>query len=140
MSSDIISDMNGKFLPASDRIPDVLDWGTIAWLNPPATFGTKHAMAAEVVLQPGSGHNFHFHPGQEEIIWILEGEVEQWLEREMRTMTVGDALTIAPDVVHASFNVSDKIARIFVVVGPCVGDDGYTAVDVSNEPMWKQMR
>ena len=33
---------------------------------------------------PGKCHDFHRHPGQEEVIYVLEGTIEQWLEQEKR--------------------------------------------------------
>ena len=30
---------------------------------------------------PGRAHAFHTHPGQEEVIFVLEGRIEQWIER-----------------------------------------------------------
>ena len=51
----------------------------------------------------------------------------------------GDAIFIAPGIVHASFNVGKDDARVVVVFSPCVGD-GFEAVDVSGEPRWKALR
>ena len=45
----------------------------------------------------------------------LEGEVEQWLESEKRTLHPGDSIYIPAGVVHASFNSGDGKARMHVV-------------------------
>ena len=133
--------MLGSYILASDLKFEELDWGRIVWLNPPATTGSKSVMMALVALRPGKGHDFHYHPGQEEVIHVLEGAVEQWLAEEKRVLKPGDSIFIAADVVHASFNVASQgLAKLLVVVGPCVGEAGYGAVDVSGESPWNGLR
>ena len=61
----------------------------------------------DVTISPGGGHAFHRHPDQEEIIWVREGRVEQWLEQDKRELGPGEAVHIPKDVVHASFTVGD---------------------------------
>ena len=57
-----------------------------------------------------------------------------------RTLGPGDSAFIEADTVHASFNTADKPAKLIVVLGPCVGDEGYELVDVSDELPWKTLR
>ena len=54
----------------------------------------------------GEGHNFHKHPDQEEVIYVIEGSIEQWLEDKRQELNAGDSVFIPADVVHASFNIS----------------------------------
>jgi len=143
--NDMTEDTDGRFILAGDLKFEALDWGRIVWLNPPAATGSKSVMMALVELQPGKGHDFHYHPGQEEVIHVLEGTVEQWLAEEKRVLKPGDSIFIAADVVHASFNVAAQgaaqgLAKLLVVVGPCVGEAGYGAVDVSGEAPWNTLR
>ena len=132
--------MRGKFLPAAELERDTPYWGSMAWISWPSTTGARDLLVAEVELAPGGYHHFHYHPGQEEVLYVLEGRVEQWVDRETRTLAPGDSVFIGPDVVHASFNVEDGPSRILVVVGPCVGDAGYTAVEVSEAEPWSGLR
>jgi len=131
----------GSYIFSSDLKYNVLEWGRIVWLNPSAATGSKSVMMALVELQPGKGHDFHYHPGQEEVIHVLEGTVEQWLAEKKRVLKPGDSIFIAADVVHASFNVAAQgLAKLLVVVGPCVGEAGYGAVDVSTQVPWNTLR
>jgi hypothetical protein len=43
-------------------------------------------------------------------------------------------------VVHASFNVSDQVARLLAVLSPSVGTEGYELVDVSGQEPWASIR
>ena len=45
-------------------------------------------------LAQGGGHPFHNHPEMDEIIYVLSGEMRQWLETESRILRAGDSLYI----------------------------------------------
>jgi quercetin dioxygenase-like cupin family protein len=118
---------------------DQAPWGFSRWLSHPASTGAKQMAALDANLLAGKGHSFHKHPDQEEVLCVIEGEVKQWLDREKRTLRAGDAIFIAPGVVHATFNVSKQDARLLVSFGPCKGD-GFEAVDMSGEAPWRELR
>ena len=133
MIRSIYSTVKGKFIQSQEVERDHLDWGVIGWLSRPETTGGKDIVAMEVSLSPGYGHDFHKHPEQEEVIYVIEGSVEQWLEDKKQTLNAGDSVFIAADVVHASFNVSAEPAKLFVTLSPSKGDEGYQLVDVYEE-------
>jgi len=130
----------GKFVIAKDVEPEVLDWGKLSWLSNPPTTGAGQLTVIDVNLAPGKGHNFHKHPDQEEVILVIAGAVEQWVDRDKRTLGPGDSAFIPADVVHASFNVGTSDAKIVAILGPCVGEIGYELVDVAGDAPWKDLR
>ena len=132
--------MSGKFIPATEADREQLDWGALAWLSRPQTTGAKDLVVIEVSLSPGGGHNFHKHPDQEEVIYVIEGTVEQWLRDEKQMLSSGDSVFIPADVVHASFNTSDAPAKLLAILGPCVSDEGYQLVEVADEAPWNTLR
>jgi quercetin dioxygenase-like cupin family protein len=132
--------MAGKFVMASETKPEVLDWGKLGWLSNPPNTGARQLTVIDVNLAPGKGHDFHKHPDQEEVIYVVAGKVEQWIDRDRRTLGPGDCAFIPAGMVHASFNIGDGNAKIVAILGPCVGDIGYELVDVAGEAPWKTMR
>jgi quercetin dioxygenase-like cupin family protein len=94
----------------------------------------------DVTLKPGGGHPFHRHPDQEEVIWIREGRIEQWLEDVKQELGSGEAVYIPRDVVHASFTIGDAEAKLSVILTPTAGDDGYSVIDVFEEEPWASLR
>ena len=64
------------------------DWGTIGWRLMPAT-GARQLVVMDVVLHPGGGHDFHRHPGQEEMIIVQSGEIIQFIEQDSSLLGVG---------------------------------------------------
>jgi quercetin dioxygenase-like cupin family protein len=132
--------MNGRFILSKEVAREQLDWGEMGWISHPPNTQAKYLTVIEVKLDPGGGHNFHKHPDQEEVISVVAGEIEQWLETKKTTLKPGDSIFIPPDVVHASFNVSSQPAKLMVVLAPCVGENGYELVDVSGEAPWSTLR
>ena len=132
--------MAGKFVIAKETKPEVLDWGKLGWLSNPPNTGAQQLTVIDVNLAPGKGHDFHKHPDQEEVILVVAGTVEQWVGKESRALGPGDSAFIPANVVHASFNVGPKNAKIVAILGPCVGPIGYELVDVSKRTPWKNLR
>jgi quercetin dioxygenase-like cupin family protein len=132
--------MPATFVMRSTLQQTNLEWGSMRWISQPPATGATHLTVMEVILNAGHGHNFHKHPEQEEVIYVVEGQVEQWLERAHKLLGPGEAVFIPADMVHASFNVGDKPAKLMVTLGPCVGESGYEVVDVASELPWASLR
>lgn len=132
--------MKGRFIPAGDVEWEQLEWGELGWISRPTFTGAQDVTVIEVSLKPGFGHDFHKHPDQEEVICVLSGEIEQWLEQDQQVLSAGDAIFIGAGVVHASFNVGSEPARLMVTLGPCAGEDGYVSVEVADQAPWNGLR
>ena len=127
------------FRPASGIRRDELEWGVFAQMSGPAD-GLRGIVAIEATFLPGKCHDFHYHPGQEEVIYVVDGEIEQWIGRERSILRPGDAVVIDADAVHATFNEGTRAAKILAILSPAVDGDGYTAVDVSADEPWSGLR
>jgi quercetin dioxygenase-like cupin family protein len=130
----------GRFIPQGDVVRDDWDWGVLGWVSRPSFTGSSGLCVMDVMIHPGSGHAFHRHPDQEEIIWVREGRIQQWLEQESSELGPGDAVYIPKNLVHASFTIGDEPAKISVILTPTAGEDGYDLVDVSEEEPWASLR
>lgn len=132
--------MPGKFMFQADVEPDVLDWGRLSWLcNPPST-GAKQTTVVAGSIFRGTGHDFHLHPDQEEVLYVVSGTIEQWVEREMRMLGPGDCVFLPAGTVHASFNAGSDDAKVLAIFGPSVGEIGIEQVDVSGDAPWNGLR
>ena len=128
------------FVKQADVRQETFDWGTIGWRLTPDK-GSKHLVIMDVTLEPGEGHNFHRHPGQEEMIIVKDGQITQYIEQDTTTLGVGDSVYLDADVIHASFNDGDETALLQVVIGPSLGGEtGYGLEDVSGEEPWASLR
>ena len=133
--------MSGTFVTATEVVRETLDWGAMAWCCRPAGTGMKNLVVIEAVLKPGGGHAFHKHPRQEEVIYCVEGRIDQWLGEEMQVLTPGDAVLIPTDTVHASFNTSQADAKLMAILGPAIDDEnGYEVTEVADQAPWCDLR
>jgi len=133
--------MSGKFMTAEGMVRERPDWGSLGWCCRPADTGAKDLVVIEVTLAPGGGHAFHKHPKQEEVIYVMEGQVEQWLDQEKRVLRSGDSIFIPAGVVHASFNTGKTNAKMLAILGPCVGrENGYEVTEVADQVPWSGLR
>ena len=129
-----------RFVKREDVEQERFDWGTIGWRCRPANTGARRLVVMDVTLEPGEGHDFHRHDGQEEMIIVKQGTVTQFLEQQAATLDPGDSVYIDEGVVHASYNDGDETAHLQVVIGPALGEDGYGLVDVSADEPWVSLR
>jgi quercetin dioxygenase-like cupin family protein len=132
--------MSRTFVIAKEIEVRIEDSGTSSRLSDPPSTGARQLTVIDVSFAPGKGHNFHKHPDQEEVLLVLAGKLEQWIDREQRILGPGDSAFIPPGVVHASFNAGDQPAKIVAILGPCVGPLGYEVVDVADEAPWNTLR
>ena len=128
------------FVKQGDVRQEQFDWGTIGWRLVPAT-GSQALVIMDVTLEPGGGHDFHRHPGQEEMIIVKSGAVTQYIEQDSTTLGPGDSVYLDEGVIHASFNDGSETAHLQVVIGPSLGGEtGYGLEDVSAEEPWASLR
>jgi quercetin dioxygenase-like cupin family protein len=132
--------MSGRFIGVQDIKHDTADWGDTGWISRPELPGSRALCVMDVTISPGGGHAFHRHPDQEEVIWVREGRVEQWLEQERRELGPGEAVYIPSDVVHASFTVGDTPAKLSVILSPTAGEGSYEVIDMSAHEPWASLR
>ncbi len=129
-----------SFVKQSDVRQEQFDWGTIGWRLTPEN-DARQLVVMDVTLEPGEGHAFHRHPGQEEMIIVKQGEITQFLEQESTTLGPLDSVFIEEGVVHASYNDGSETAHLQVVIAPSLGEgSGYGLEDVSGEEPWASLR
>ena len=132
--------MKGRFIKTADIEREQFEWGDLGWVSRPEFTGSETLCVMDVTLAPGGGHAFHKHPDQDEVIWVREGRVEQWIEDEHTELGPGEAVYIERDVVHASYTLGDSDAKLSVMLSPTAGEGGYELVDVAGEEPWASMR
>jgi quercetin dioxygenase-like cupin family protein len=129
-----------SFVPQARIRQEDFDWGRIGWRLTPED-GAKHVVVMDVTLEPGEGHAFHRHPGQEEMIIVKQGRITQYLEQESSILEPLDSVFIEAGMIHASYNDGDDTAHLQVVIAPSLGEgSGYGLEDMSAEEPWASLR
>src|SRR5947208_15736455 len=94
-----------QFITQGDIVRDQFDWGEAGWVSRLELTGSRGMCVMDVTLQPGAGHPFHRHPDQEEIIWVSEGRIEQWIEDDKHELGPGLAVYIDHDFVTGAYSL-----------------------------------
>ena len=109
------------------------------WHYHPEIIEKADSYMVKVIVPVGAGHDFHVHPEMHEILYILKGCAEQWIEDEMQFLEEGDSVYIDADVVHATFNAGKDELEFLAILSP---PDGWEAgtVDVSGKEPYASYR
>lgn len=75
----------------------------------------------------------------EEIIYVLSGTAEQWVDRERRVLQPGDSAHIPADVVHGTYNIGPDTLVFLAILAPAKAP-GPALVDVHQEEPWRSLR
>ena len=102
------------------------------WHYHPDVIERADSYMVKVVVPEGMGHDFHRHPKMHEILYILKGRAEQWIEDEVQFLEAGDSVYIDADVAHGTFNAGEGELEFLAVLSPPQGWEAGT-VDVSQE-------
>ena len=128
-----------RFITTSRAQIERAPWGTHWWLSRPGLTDTKQLTLVRVTMRPGTGHQFHYHPAREEIIYVVDGVAEQWVDQERRTLKAGECAFIPAKVVHAIHNVSKAPMTFLAILSPAVAK-GPFLVDCYEEEPWRSLR
>ena len=93
-----------KFLTADDAHHIQLPWCQVAEFVTVENAGSEDLYLCHATFPPDEAHLFHYHPGREEIIYVLEGQAEQWVGEEKRLLGPGEMALIPPGMPHMTLN------------------------------------
>jgi quercetin dioxygenase-like cupin family protein len=128
-----------RFVTAADAVVEPSPWGPHDWLSRAGLTAAERLMLVRVTMPPGKGHAFHRHPAMEEIIYVVSGRAEQWVDQAARLLEPGEVAHIPADVVHGTYNASDTDLVILAILSPAIFE-GPALVDVSGEHPWASLR
>ena len=128
-----------KFVKEKDQFFEKAFGRDHYWHYHPEVIEAAKSYMVKVVVPVGDGHNFHRHPEMHEILYILKGRAEQWIEDEMQLLEVGDSVYIDADVAHATFNAGEGELEFLAVLSPTEGWEAGT-LDVSQEEPYSSYR
>ncbi len=128
-----------SFVTADDMVVDELPWGPHEWLSRPGLVGAEELLMVRVRMPAGKAHQFHRHPEMEEIIYVVSGQAEQWVEQESRILKPGEIAHIPKDVIHGTYNPFDEELVFLAILSPAK-IDGPPLIDVYEEEPWCQLK
>jgi quercetin dioxygenase-like cupin family protein len=128
-----------RFVSANDTEIECLDGKTHHWYFKDGLGDSDSLVLVRARIEQGSGHPFHSHPEMDEIIYVLEGSMEQWIEKERRMVGPGDSVYLPRGVIHGCYNVSESDCVFLAILTPSK-IQGAFSVDHSDEEPWSSLR
>jgi len=128
-----------RFVTRDEIQVEELPWGPHHWLCRPGLVDAEQLLVVRVHMPPGKAHQFHRHPEMEEVIYVLEGECEQWVDRESKILRAGDIAHIPTDVVHGTYNAGEGTLSFLAILGPAK-IEGPPLIELQNEEPWRSLK
>ena len=128
-----------RFITHDDIEVEELPRGRHEWLCRPGLTETENLLFVRVRMPPGKAHRFHHHPVMEEIIYIVSGKAEQWVEQTSRLLGPGEMVHVPKGVVHGTYNVGDDVLVFLAILSPVELEEP-VSVDVAGEDPWRSIK
>jgi quercetin dioxygenase-like cupin family protein len=128
-----------RFVSEREMQVEASPWGPHEWLCRPGLTDANDLLLVRVRMPAKRAHQFHRHPAMEEIIYVISGTAEQWVDREKRIMTAGDSAYIPKDMVHGTYNAGDDELVFLAILSPAKFT-GPALVDVHRDEPWQSLR
>jgi quercetin dioxygenase-like cupin family protein len=127
-----------RFVTDRECVLEQLPWGPHEWLCRPGLTDAKQLQVVRVTMPAGKCHAFHRHPEFEEVLYLVDGKLEQFVGRERRVITPGTLVHVPTNEVHGSYNVFEQPATFLAILSPaaCLGPP---LIDVSGEEPWRSL-
>lgn len=126
---------NLRFISHGETENEQLPFNYLEWISRAGLTECEDLVLIRATMPPYQAHQFHYHPGREEIIYVLEGEAEQWVEKECRILKPGESAHIPAGMVHATYNRTGQPLVFLAILSKAVSSDPFT-VDVWEEEPW----
>ena len=131
--------MSELFVTRAELQVEPSPWGPHEWLSRPGLTAAEQLLMVRVLMPPGRAHQFHRHPAMEEIIYVVSGTAEQWVDRDKRLLGPGDIAHIPADVVHGTYNAGSETLVFLAILAPAKFE-GPALIDVHLEEPWRSLR
>ena len=128
-----------RFVQGNDCQVELMPWGSHDWISREGLTEADQLILVRVTMPAGKAHKFHRHPEMEEIIYVLFGQAEQWVEEDSRLLGAGESAHIPMNMVHGTYNpgISDLV---FLAILSPAKIEGPALVDVAEESPWVDLK
>jgi mannose-6-phosphate isomerase-like protein (cupin superfamily) len=97
-----------------DGILETFPWGEIRWIWNSKIDQNAEQTLGHVTILPGKKNTFHAHPNCEELLYVLEGECDHWIDDEKYHLKPGMTINIPRDSEHYAITTSKEPLRALI--------------------------
>lgn len=91
--------------------------------EPGVEMKSGNRLFARMRLDPGASVGFHRHEGEEEVFYILRGEVEADDDGEIVRLKAGDTILTGGGAGHSVKSVGDEPLEMIAVISKCRAEE-----------------
>jgi quercetin dioxygenase-like cupin family protein len=128
-----------RFVTAAEKVDFVSPWTLEEWFCRADVVPNQELLMVRANMEPGRSHPFHTHPTREEIIYILSGRAEQWVEKQHCILGPGEMALIRKGEVHGLYNPFRERVVFLAILSPASAAEP-AIVDVSKQEPWASIR
>jgi len=98
----------------------------IRWIADEKNLQPKYLSSCIIRVMPGEAVKpAHSHPKGEELIYIITGKGEAWVEGEIQPMTAGTAVLFQEKEIHMIRNVGEEEMKVICFFAPSTNLESY---------------
>ncbi len=98
-----------------DNKTQSFDWGTIQWLHEPKEMCEDRLIIGLTTFYPGKIHHRHVHTGDEQVIYVVSGQGEHYVDGNIQALSAGQLVYIPPFSEHELKNTGDQPLKLIIV-------------------------
>ena len=129
-----------RFVTGSDALKVQSPWTLEEWLCRGELVRNEHLLLVRANMDPFRSHPFHTHPCQEELIYVISGQAEQWVGKEYKILHPGEMAFIPIGEPHGTYNPFPEKLVFLAILSPAKNLAGPGIVDVSAVEPWASIR
>ena len=122
-------------LVAADARHIALPWCHVEEFVTPTNAGSEDLYLCRATFPPLEAHLFHYHPGREEIIYVLQGQAEQWVGETKRILQAGEMALIPAGRPHMTYNPGPATLQFLAILNNIRGPEPMV-IDCFREEPW----
>lgn len=128
-----------RFVTAAEKVDFHSPWTLEEWFSRSDVVTNEELLMVRANMEAGRCHPFHTHPTREEIIYILSGRAEQWINGQYRILGPGEMVLVKKGEVHGTYNPFRERLVFLAILSPANAPEP-GIVDVSTEAPWAGLR
>lgn len=99
----------------SKAIKQYFEWGDIKWIQDNHDVNKSKFLIGHVTLLPHQSQEEHVHSGDEQLLYVVSGKGEQWVDDRYLNILPGMMYKIGPFAKHEVQNTGDKPLEMIIV-------------------------
>ncbi|SHH53643.1 PocR ligand-binding domain-containing protein [Clostridium grantii] len=106
---------NGNENSQSKPVKQYFEWGDIKWIQENNDLKKSKFLIGHVTLLPGQNQEEHNHSGDEQLIYVVSGQGEQWLNDRYNSLLPGRIYKTPPFAKHEVQNTGKSPLEMIIV-------------------------